>query len=120
VRWPVAVLAAVDAGWMVFDGSRALIVGDYVTADGGRLGPWASVVSAAGIDPRGTGMKVFFVGYGVLWLVAVGGYLTRRRWGRPAVAAGAAGSLWYLVAGTASSTVQLVLLGAGRGRRGAA
>jgi hypothetical protein len=41
----------------------------------------------------------------------------RRRWGRRAMVAGAAGSLWYLVAGTASSAVQLVLLFAGsRGR----
>jgi len=37
-------LAAVEAGWMLFDGSRALIVGDYVTAKSGpyagQLGPW--------------------------------------------------------------------------------
>jgi hypothetical protein len=113
VRLPVAALAALDAGWMVFDGTRALIVGDYVTVDG-RLGPWAGLVSAVGVDPRGTPMKVFFVAYGTAWLVGVAGYLGGRRWGRPAVAAGAAGSLWYLGAGTVSSAVQLGLLGLSR------
>jgi len=117
VRWPIAVLAAVDAGWMVFDGSRALAVGDYVTADGGRLGPWAGLVSAVGVDPRGTGMKAFFVLYGVCWLAGVGSYLAGRRWGRRAVVAGAAGSLWYLVPGTLSSAVQLALLAAARRHR---
>jgi len=60
---------------------------------------------------------VCFVGYGVLWLVAVGDYLVRRRWGRWAMVAGAAGSLWYLVAGTVSSAVQLALLYAGHRSR---
>lgn len=95
---------------MVFDGARALMVGDYVTARGDQLGPWASVASAIGVDPRSAGMKMFFVGYGLLWLVGIGGYLARRRWGRRAMVAGAAGSLWYLVAGTVSSAVQLSLL----------
>jgi hypothetical protein len=117
VRWPVAVLAAADAGWMIFDGTRALVRGDYVTTSDGQLGPWSALVSATGVDPRGTGMKAFFVSYGVLWLVGVGGYLAKRRWGRAAVTAGAAGSLWYLVAGTVSSAVQLALLLAGGRRR---
>lgn len=117
VRWPVVLLATADAGWMIFDGGRALIVGDYVTAAGGQLGPWASLVSAIGVEPRGTGMKLFFAGYGTLWLVGVAGYAARRPWGRTAVTLGAAGSLWYLVAGTASSVLQLALLAAGARRR---
>ena len=127
MRWPVAALAAIDAGWMVFDGTRALVVGDYVTAgadgaaaDGGvmtgtaGLGPWAGLVSVLGVDPRGTGMKAFFVAYGLCWLVAVIVYLRRPQAGRPAMAIAAAGSLWYLVVGTASSMIQLALLAAGR------
>ena len=38
VRWPVITLALLDAGWMTFDGVRALAIGDYVTVDG-KLGP---------------------------------------------------------------------------------
>ena len=111
-RWPVAVLAAVAAGWMVFDGARALGAGDYVTL-GGELGPWARFVDAIGVPPRSTTMKILFVGYGLGWLAALGGYLRRAPWGRPAMAAAAACSLWYLVIGTFSSVIQLALLAAG-------
>lgn len=116
VRWPVAVLATVAAGWMIFDGVRALSVGDYVTQDG-RLGPWAEVVETLGVPPRSTAMKIFFVAYGIGWLVVLGGYLRRARWGRPAMIVAAAGSLWYLVMGTISSAIQLVLLVAGAAAR---
>ena len=112
VRWPVAVLAAVAAGWMVFDGARALVTGDYVTWDG-ELGPWARFVDAIGVPPRSIAMKLLFVGYGLAWLAALGGYLRRAPWGRPAMVAAAAGSLWYLMIGTLSSVIQLALLAAG-------
>lgn len=56
--WIVVVLAAVNAGWMLFDGSRALVVGDYVTPSTGeyarQLGPWATLVEAVGLDPCST------------------------------------------------------------------
>jgi hypothetical protein len=118
VRVTVVVLVFAAAGWMVHDGAKALVTGDYVTAAGGRLGPWASLVESIGIDPRGTPMKSFFVAYGVAWLIGLVGYLRDARWGRAALVAGAAGSLWYLVAGTVSSVVQLALLAAGsRARR---
>ncbi len=29
VRWPVVILADVDAGWRVLDGSQAPIIGDH-------------------------------------------------------------------------------------------
>jgi hypothetical protein len=108
-KWTAALLAAAAAGWMVFDGVRALTVGDYVTVDG-ELGPWAEVVDAVGIDPRSTAMKLFFVLYGAGWLGAVVAYAREARRSRVAMAAFAAGSLWYLVLGTVSSVVQLVLL----------
>jgi hypothetical protein len=109
IRWPVATLAATAAGWMVFDGTRALVVGDYVTVDG-RLGPWAELVSALGVDPRGTGMKVFFVAYGLCWLSALASYLRNLSVGRLALAVAAVASLWYVVIGTVSSVIQLALL----------
>lgn len=58
-RKQLAVLAActlltINACWMVFDGSRALLLGDYVTPAAGpyagELGPWADVMRAIGID----------------------------------------------------------------------
>jgi len=56
LRWVAAALAASEAGYMVVDGLRALLVGDFVTPKSGpyvgRLGPWAELVSAIGIAPR--------------------------------------------------------------------
>jgi hypothetical protein len=108
-KWTATALAAAAAGWMVFDGTRALTVGDYVTVDG-RLGPWADLLEAIGLDPRATGTKLFFVLYGAAWLCVVLAYGRDARRSRAAMAAFAAGSLWYLVLGTVSSVVQLVLL----------
>lgn len=124
LRWLIAALAALESGWMVFDGLRALIVGDYVTPAGGpyagQLGPWAGLVSALGIDPRGTPMKSFFVLYGVGWLGVTVAFLrgARRSWA--AMTAAAAASLWYLVVGTVLSVVQLALLLFVRARSAAA
>jgi hypothetical protein len=76
MRWltrVVAVLAIIEAGWMLFDGSRALILGDYVTPTSGpyagQLGPWTKLVSRVGIEPRSTLMKCIFTIYGAVWLL---------------------------------------------------
>ena len=116
VRWPVITLALLDAGWMTFDGVRALTIGDYVTVDG-KLGPWADVVSTIGIDPRGTPMKLFFVTYGAGWLAVTTSYLRGRRYAKTGMAVAAAGSVWYLAFGTISSVAQLIVLAAGSRRR---
>ena len=114
LRWIVVALAALVAGWMVFDGTRALVVGEYVTpASGeyaGRLGPWADVVSALGIEPRSTGMKLFFVVYGLTWLAIVVAFARRVAWSTKAMTIAAVGNLWYLVVGTVASAIQLVML----------
>jgi len=114
LRWLVVALAAAEAGWMVFDGMRALVVGDYVTPSSGpyagRLGPWADLVAAIGIDPRGTLMKILFVGYGAVWLAVVALFAQRRRLAWIAMMIAAAGSLWYLVVGSVASAVVIALL----------
>ena len=65
--WVIVILVAFTAGWMLFDGTRALIVGDYVTpASGeyaGQLGPWSNLVKADGIEPLSTLMKL------ICWLI---------------------------------------------------
>lgn len=114
LRWAVVALAVLEAGWMVFDGARALVVGDYVTPStgehAGQLGPWADLVGALGVDPRSTGMKAFFVLYGVGWLAVAAAFARGRRWAWAAMLAAAAGSLWYLVVGTVASAVMIALL----------
>jgi hypothetical protein len=45
LRPVIAAFAFVEASSMPLDGSRTLIVGDYVTPPGHQLGPWSAVVS---------------------------------------------------------------------------
>lgn len=70
LRWVVVVLALVEGGWLAFDGTRAFVVGDYVTPGSGphagRLGPWSSVVSTVGIEPRSDLMKAIHVGLSLI------------------------------------------------------
>jgi hypothetical protein len=114
LKWVVTLLAVVEAGWMMFDGSRALALGDYVTPKAGphkgQLGPWAKIVSIMGVEPRSTLMKSVFVVYGLGWLAVTGayGFDLPRAWLMMVIAA--AGSLWYLPLGTVLGGIQLAIL----------
>ena len=112
--WAIVVLGLMQGGWMAFDGSRALIVGDFVTPGSGpyagQLGPWSKLVSAIGIEPRSTLMKVIHVGLGAAWLVATVCFLLRMPWAWSGLLTCAVLSLWYLPFGTLFSVVQIVLL----------
>lgn len=114
MKWIIAALIVFSAGWMVFDGSRALIIGDYVTPESGeyagQLGAWASVMQSLGIDPRSTFVKVVFVVYGLSALTALAGFVTRQPWGRSALVIMAVLGLWYLPFGTAANILVLMLL----------
>lgn len=118
--WIIVLLAAFEAGWMLFDGSRALIVGDYVTPKSGpyagQLGPWHRAVSAVGIEPRSTLMKSVFVTYGAAWLCIVACFVLRFEWSWWAMLLAACGALWFAPVGTLFSLVQIVLLIVARGR----
>ena len=62
LRYLLAALALIAAGWMVFDGMHA---GDQVRPESGeyaaQLGPWSRVVSALGIEPASALMMCIFV-----------------------------------------------------------
>lgn len=109
LRIVIVGLAVAEAGWMAFDGLRALVVGDYV-APGGRLGPWTKPVEALGIDPRSTGMKASFALYGLAWLALCAAFALGIPGTRAAMFVAAAGALWYLPVGTALSAIQMALL----------
>jgi hypothetical protein len=120
--WVLVSLAVLGGAWLVFDGTRALVTGDYVTPrtgeHAGRLGPWAGVVSAIGVEPRSTVMKTAHVVLGVAWIVAAASFVTGAAWGRWSLAACAVASLWYLPIGTLLALVELGLLFVtGRGGR---
>ena len=110
----VLLLGLIEAGWMTFDGCRALLVGDYVTPTSGpyagQIGAWSKLVGAAGIDPRGTPMKSLFAVYGLVWIVVLVNFALGARWAWSAMVGMAAGALWFLPFGTVASVVQLALL----------
>jgi hypothetical protein len=115
LRAIIILLALLEAGWMAFDGTRALIVGDYVTPSSGeyagQLGPWSRLVSAVGIPPRSILMKSIFVGYGFTWLALTAAFaFTNAPWTWFAMFLAALLSLWYLPVGTALGLLQLILL----------
>jgi hypothetical protein len=113
-RWLLAALVLLNAGWMAFDGSRALLVGDYVTPQSGRhagrLGPWSKVVRAAGIPPRSTLMKLVFVVYGAVYLALTAAFLLGVPGARAWLIVVAVLGLWYLPFGTLINVIVLVLL----------
>lgn len=114
MKWIVVVLALTVGGWMAFDGAHALLVGDYVTPrtgeHAGRLGPWAALVSAVGIEPRSTLMQSAFLTYGMTWIVVMVAFIRGAPWAWWGMVLAAAGSLWYLPFGTLLGVVQLALL----------
>ena len=111
----IVVAAALCLGaFMLIDGTRALVVGDYFTprdgAYAGQLGPWARVTAAVGLEPRGRPMKLIFVTLGAAWLVAVIAFLGRAPWAPTALGVLAVGTLWYLPVGTILALIVLALL----------
>lgn len=110
----IAILVLFTAGWMLFDGLRALTIGDYVTSTtgeyAGQLGPWSNLVQGFGIEPRSTLMKVVFVLYGLSALAILAYYLLLYRWGRAALVVICFLGLWYLPFGTIANLIVLFLL----------
>lgn len=112
--WVPVVLVLLTAGWMLFDGSRALLAGDYVTpqsgAYAGQLGPWSNLVKAAGIEPRSVLMKSIFVAYGLMALAMTICFALGVSWGRPALMTVCALGLWFLPIGTVTNLIALIVL----------
>ena len=113
-RWIILGLVVFTAGWMLFDGSRALIAGDYVTPQtgeyAGQLGPWAALVTAVGIEPRSTLMKSIFVAYGLTALTLALCFARGLAWARKALIVTCVLGLWYLPFGTITNIISMILL----------
>lgn len=114
LKWIVILLATLNFGYMCYDGSRALIQGDYLRPESGEyageLGPWANVVSAIGIEPESTFMKAIFLVWGGAGLILMVCYAMEIRKAGNALLVFNIASLWCLVAGTLSSVIQVILL----------
>ena len=113
MKWIITAFIVVTASWMVFDGSHALTLGDYVTSSegeyAGELGPWAGLVRSFGIDPRSTFMKLTITGFGIVGFIAAAGYASSQPWGQRALLAFAVLVLWYLPFGTLVGILTLIL-----------
>lgn len=110
----IVILVAFTAGWMLFDGSRALITGDYITPksgeDAGQSGPWSNLVKAVGIEPRSTLMKLIFVGYGLTAFLVLACFVFGLAWARTAMIVVCFLGLWFLPIGTITNLISLILL----------
>lgn len=113
-KWIVLVVLVLSPGWMVFDGGRALFVGDYVTPrrgmHAGQLGPWSKVVSAVGIEPRSSTMKWIFVIYGLATITIGILFLLGKAWAWVGLLIMAALGLWYIPFGALLHVVMIVML----------
>jgi hypothetical protein len=114
IRIVLMLVGLMIGGWLASDGVRACVVGDYLTPRSGpragQLGPWAKLLASAGIDPRSMLVKSGHIALGVLWLAGVAVFLLKPAVGWWLLFGAAAGTLWYLPAGTALSVVVLALL----------
>ena len=105
----LALLGFAPAAWMLVDGARRLLVGDYVRING-QLGPWTHAVSAVGLDPMSRAVAFIFLACGLARLIATIGYLARASWGWHTLLATSIAILWYLPIGTAAAVLTIVLL----------
>lgn len=110
----ILVFTVIEAGWLAFDGTRALLVGDFITPKSGpyagQVGPWRHLVQRVGLNPRGTPMKVIFATYGWVWLLVGVAFAAGAPGSRAAMLVAAAGALWFLPFGTLCSLAQIALL----------
>lgn len=114
LKWVVVALAGMNFGFMLFDGMRALMNGDYIRPKSGKyagqLGPWSKLVQKLGIDPESILMKAIFVFWGITGLIITLLFMIGFSWSWEVMMIATIMSLWYLLAGTATSIIQIILL----------
>lgn len=114
LKWTVIILALLNYGYMTYDGTRAIITGDYIRPKtgeyAGQLGPWTKLVEKIGIEPMSTLMKSIFILFGVVGLIITICFALNMTWAWKAMMIYNICSVWYLFFGTASSILQLILL----------
>jgi hypothetical protein len=114
LKWLIIIMSAANTGYMLFDGTRAFVKGDYVRpAEGkyaGQLGPWTNLVEKVGIDPMSSFMKSIFIFFGLVGLFITVCFAINISWSWKALIIYNICSSWYLFFGTASSGAQILLL----------
>lgn len=107
-------MSFVNAGYMTYDGIRAIITGDYIRPKSGeyagQLGPWTKLAEKIGIDPMSTLMKSIFVLFGITGLIITICFAVNVPWSWKAMLIFNICSLWNFYFGTMSSALQIILL----------
>jgi hypothetical protein len=110
----IILLSLLNAGYMAFDGGRALIVGDYIRpkagAYAGQLGPWTKIVSAIGIDPMSTLMKCIFLLIGIYGVIAALCFAFNVSAGWKMLLVFCILSIWNLMFGTMSCVLVILFM----------
>lgn len=114
IKWLIILMTALNFGYMSFDGSRGLILGDYLRPEtgeyAGQLGPWTALVQAVGIAPESNTMKTIFLVWGVVGLVLSVSFAMEVRKSSTYLLILCVLSVWYLVPGTILSALSAILL----------
>jgi hypothetical protein len=118
LRAAIVLFAVLEAGWIAFDGARALSTGEYLKPRlggyGGHLGEWTRVASALGAPPRSAAAKSALLGYGVLWILVACAYARGAGGAWWLLFVLAAGALWYSILAVPLSLASMLLLVAAR------
>ena len=114
LRLIVFLLALLNFGFMLYDGTRAITKGDYIrprTGEyAGQLGPWHYAAEFVGIDPESSLMKGIFVGWGIAGLVLAVLFVMGKRHMAAAMMLMCFLTLWYLVPGTIMCVFMIIIL----------
>jgi hypothetical protein len=114
LKWIIILLASMNSLYMIYDGSRALITGDYLRPKSGeyagQLGPWSKLAEKIGIDPMSTLMKCIFLFFGIAGLIVTIGFMMDLSWSWKTLLIFNICTTWNLFFGTASGILQIVLL----------
>ena len=112
--WLSLLLIAGIAAWMIYDGTRAMFVGEYVTPQSGeyvgQLGPWAILVQMIGIDPYSIWMKLIFILQGLITLTVIVLFLLNTPHAWTGLLLTMLLGMWYLPFGTLINLIALMLL----------
>jgi hypothetical protein len=101
----LAVIACLQGSFMIIDGIHHITTGSYI---GGKAGPWAVLVRAAGVSENS--MAPAFIVLGTLWLLGAGVLLISPRRGASMLAIPALVTLLYPLFGTLLAIVALVII----------